>query len=151
MARLVIFFLAVLLLPIESQGRDTIYFSLGYGANEKQKDLKAYSVGYERELEDPSWLLERSEVLYYTLGKGLIVTRSYGPRIKFWGLTMSITAGIGLNTKNAPRVSSGLQFTEQFRVQKGIFSIDYRHFSNAGIKKPNLGLDTINFSLNVDF
>jgi len=56
-----------------------------------------------------------------------------------------VSTGASLISDTGDRLSTGFQFYEQFMLYKELgnveLSISYRHWSNAGIKLPNWGMD----------
>lgn len=56
-----------------------------------------------------------------------------------------VSTGTSLISDTGDRLSTGFQFYEQFMLYKELgnieLSLSYRHWSNAGIKLPNWGMD----------
>lgn len=61
------------------------------------------------------------------------------------GSFIRVSTGTSLISATGVRLSTAFQFYEQFMIQKNIgnlsFSLSYRHWSNASIKRPNYGMD----------
>lgn len=130
----------------------SLQVGIGFGANKKQDAARFHVISYEQEIK--TWFISRDELAYYNQpgsGHGMFITRSYGVKATLIGLELSLSAGVGVNTRSTARVSSGIQFTEQVRIKHGPLWMGYSHYSNAGIKKPNLGHDSVNFGIAIDF
>lgn len=62
-----------------------------------------------------------------------------------------LSSGVSLISATNGRLSSTFEFYEQFLVQKRFadtnIALSYRHWSNANIKLPNLGMDFVGFQM----
>ncbi len=61
------------------------------------------------------------------------------------GSFIRLSTGTSVISDTSYRLSTAFQFYEQFLIQKNVgnmsFSVSYRHWSNAFIKRPNHGMD----------
>ena len=61
------------------------------------------------------------------------------------GSFIRLSTGTSLISDTSYRLATAFQFYEQFLIQKNVgnlsFSLSYRHWSNAFIKRPNYGMD----------
>lgn len=61
------------------------------------------------------------------------------------GLFIRLSTGTSLISDTSIRLSTAFQLYEQFMAQKNLgnlsIAVSYRHWSNASMKRPNLGMD----------
>lgn len=75
-----------------------------------------------------------------------------------WGrsnMYVRLSSGGSLISATSERLSTSFQFYEQLmvhrRIGRGGVALSYRHWSNAGLKKPNLGMDFIGLQIDIDW
>lgn len=113
-----------------------------------------YALGYENKFSDP--FVYKIEFGGYGAGSG--VGRSgavFGATMlgiragSIDGLNAQLLAGTQFISQTDVALSSNFQFTEEVSVSYQSLGLGYRHISNAGITRPNLGRDY--YFLNIVF
>ena len=141
MKALLITILALLWLPAYA---GEIEFRTGVGLN-RASTSALYSVGYVRRFD--KHYMSRLDMGYWSDSKlghksstyaSLSVGRMIGNRN---GLYASIYMGVAFISHPDILLSTNFQFTEEVALGYRDAEIIFKHFSNAGIKKPNLGRD----------
>lgn len=85
----------------------------------------------------------------HTTRKGAVLTsvsvgRNVGDR---GGVHADLYMGVLFKTSNDTLLSSNFQFTEDAQVCYRDACLGYKHISNAGLKKPNLGRDYLTLGI----
>lgn len=74
-----------------------------------------------------------------------------GLRIPFGATLFEVSTGGSYVSETSRRLSTEFEFYEQFVLRRDIagtnLALSYRHWSNAGIRYPNRGMDFIGFGL----
>lgn len=145
-------FVPVLILLFSTSAcAETMELRYGIGANLKQKEARTYDALYLYPIGDSDLFFQGTNIGYYTPPGSWYLFRVYGLQKRFSDFQARIMAGMGAVTKSGPRITSGLQFTEEISLKYKNFGLSYKHISNAGLKKPNLGRDYLLFSLGFEF
>lgn len=128
-------------------------FRYGVGAIDKQSHTRYFSAVYRDNVSDIPILIKHTELGFSKDSQDVNswnLFRAYGIEVKSdWYFRAVI--GMGLLTKKGKRLGGNFQFTEEVELGYKRVGIGYKHISNAGIKKPNLGRDFIQMSINIPF
>ncbi len=141
--------------------------SVAVDIGQSKDDIDIYRLGLRRDFES-KWLESRVGYLsgYYELSlnywrdvedKSVGIALSPVFRYSFYGsIPVYIEAGIGISLFNSTvigkhNMSSAFLFEDRagigVKFEDFDISFDYLHYSNAGIKKPNEGIDIFKLSL----
>jgi len=77
--------------------------------------------------------------------------REYGFSPRFSAFELELLVGAGAVSNPGARLGHWFQFTEELNLYYDNIGIGYKHISNAGIKKPNLGRDSFLLRFRIDF
>lgn len=131
-----------------AQAEDSISLRLGNGLG-RGKISKFASISYDSYFNKSSFFRAESgfwndsapnqnSSTFYMLGIG----GRFGD-LSGWNLTLTMNAGFVTNGDSA--LTSGFQFMESGSLGYKNWGVEIRHFSNAGLKQPNLGREYLLF------
>lgn len=124
---------------------ENIVYRMGFGLS-NTKDSALYSLGYERNFKH-SIFQYKFDVGAWTTTRPGRASSPYGAFLlgpKFGddtGFNLRTMAGISIIGLTDEMLGSNFQFTEEAIISYQTVGIGYKHVSNAGIVKPNLGRD----------
>lgn len=149
-------FVLALLAPCNVLAGDaTTTIVMGQGIN-KSHSSAIYLVRIEGKLKDPRFGVRLDAGGYSddpAVRKGALLTgvsvgRNIGSDNGFHG---SLYMGVLFKTTNDALTSTNFQFTEDANICHSEVCIGYKHISNAGIKKPNIGRDYVTLGITLRF
>lgn len=132
---------------------DEVSLRYGIGAIEKQAHTRYFSAVYRDNVFDIPIFIKQTEIGYIKDSQDInawSLFRSYGIQFKADWYFRAV-AGMGLISKKGNRLGGNFQFTEEIELGYKQVGLGYKHISNAGIQKPNLGRDFLQLSINIPF
>lgn len=154
---LLLIFIAVCLLGIiQAAKAEGIGLTVGAGARSKVSDIKLARFYYQQPVDAIPWLMKRDELGYLHMPadrSAFFYFRSYGKSFgdmssKLW---VDLYAGAGAISSPGNRLGSTFQFTQDVAIGSGPLGVGYKHISNAGLKRPNQGVDMLHFTLRLEW
>jgi hypothetical protein len=128
-------------------------FRSGMGAIDKQAQARYFSAVYRDNVHDIPIFIKQTELGYIKDPHDIntwSIFRSYGVELKDQWYFRALV-GMGLVPKRGARLGGNFQFTQEIEIGHNYVGLGYKHISNAGIKKPNLGRDFLQMSINIPF
>jgi len=141
---------AFVLFPFKSVADSNLALRMGSGIANTEKSA-IYSIGYEETFVDHflykidagAWTdnqPERNGAPYGSVG--------LGPRLgSLKGFNLQIVGSVAIAGYTDSLLGSNFQFTEELTLGYGPVGFGYKHFSNAGIIRPNIGRDYVYLNL----